>query len=70
MQHGTDPDWHRPAWFQPGGRRLLEETTKSHGRKLSDAFLGGTLAAPFAFYDLFSPFGQRIKASEDSLWEA
>jgi hypothetical protein len=47
MQLGRDPDWHEPAWFQPGGRRLQEQATKSHGRLLSDAFLGGTLAAPF-----------------------
>jgi tetrahydromethanopterin S-methyltransferase subunit G len=70
MRHGSDPDWHRPAWFQAGGRRLQEETHKGHGRKLSDAFLGGTLAAPFAFFDIIMPIGKRIKASDDGFFEA
>ena len=91
MQHGRDPDWYQSVSSQSGGRRLQEETHKSHARKLTDAFLGGTLAAPFgvhddsnvmhprlltswlcivAFADVILPIGKRIRASDESLWEA
>jgi len=70
MLHGTDPEWHRAEWFRPGRRRLEANAQQGHVRMLSEAFLAGTLEAPFAFYDIVLPVGSTVKASEDSYFEA
>ena len=67
---GADPPWHHPKLRHRVRRRMEEEGSVSHVRRLAVAFLEGTIAAPFAFADKMLPNGVITRASEVSLWEA
>ena len=66
---GADPPWHHRSVGERVNRRLDERT---HGkvRRLAEAFLEGTISAPFAFSDTVLPSGTVIEASRVSVWEA
>ena len=66
---GEDPPWHHRSVGERVNRRLDERT---HGklRRLAEAFLEGTISAPFAFSDTVLPSGTVIEGSRVSVWEA
>lgn len=66
---GADPPWHHRSVGQRVARRLDE---REHGklRRLAEAFLEGTISAPFAFSDTVLPSGTVIEGSRVSFWEA
>jgi hypothetical protein len=67
---GADPPWHHPKLRHRVSRRMQEEGSASHVRRLAVAFLEGTIAAPFAFADKMLPNGVITRESEVSFWEA
>tara|TARA_B110000116_G_C16765713_1_gene550728 strand:+ start:6 stop:1082 length:1077 start_codon:yes stop_codon:yes gene_type:complete len=66
---GEDPPWHHRNVGQRVARRLDD---REHGklRRLAEAFLEGTISAPFAFSDTVLPSGTVIEGSRVSFWEA
>jgi hypothetical protein len=66
---GADPPWHHRSVGERVNRRLDE---RKHGklRRLAEAFLEGTISAPFAFSDTVLPSGTVIEGSRVSVWEA
>jgi hypothetical protein len=66
---GADPPWHHRSVGQRVARRLDE---REHGklRRLAEAFLEGTISAPFTFSDTVLPSGTVIEGSRVSVWEA
>lgn len=68
--NGADPPWHHPNIRNRVRRRMEEEGSVSHLRRLAVAFLEGTIAAPFSFADKMLPNGVITPQSEVSLWEA
>lgn len=66
---GEDPPWHHRSVGERVNRRLDE---RKHGklRRLAEAFLEGTISAPFAFSDTVLPSGTVIEGSRVSVWEA
>ena len=69
-QHdGADPPWHAPSVGERVDARLND---REHGRvrRLAEAFLDGTIAAPFSFFDQVVPSGTIMPQSTKSLWEA
>ena len=66
---GADPPWHHRHVGERVNRRLDE---RKHGklRRLAEAFLEGTISAPFAFSDTVLPSGTVIEGSRVSVWEA
>lgn len=69
-QTGADPPWHHPHVSERVRRRLTGTHTQGPLRRLSEAFLEGTLAAPFTFSDTVLPSGTFVEQSRVSLWEA
>ena len=67
---GQDPPWHHQNLRHRVRRRMEEEGSVSHVRRLAVAFLEGTIAAPFSFADKMLPNGVITPQSEVSLWEA
>ena len=66
---GADPPWHE----RTAGRRVARRLDDAqHGtlRRLGEAFLEGTVAAPFAFVDTVLPSGTVVRASRVGFWEA
>ena len=66
---GADPPWHHRSVGERVHRRLDE---RKHGklRRLAEAFLEGTISAPFAFSDTVLPSGTVIEGSRVTVWEA
>jgi hypothetical protein len=66
---GEDPPWHHRSVSERVNRRLDE---RKHGkvRRLAEAFLEGTISAPFAFSDTVLPSGTVVEGSRVSVWEA
>ena len=48
----------------------MDERTHGKLRRLAEAFLEGTISAPFAFSDTVLPSGTVIEGSRVSVWEA
>ena len=82
---GEDPPWHEPRADLRIRRRLYHGGAEDHvpkavaaqtaadpplARRLSEAFVEGTLAAPFAFFDTELPGGQVAPRSKESFWVA
>jgi len=82
---GEDPPWHEPRADVRIRRRLYHGGAEGHvpkavaaqtaadpplARRLSEAFVEGTLAAPFAFFDTELPGGQVAPRSKESFWVA
>ena len=66
---GADPPWHE----RTAGRRVarrLDDARHGRLRRLGEAFLEGTVAAPFAFVDTVLPSGTIVRASRVGFWEA
>ena len=69
-QHdGAEPPWHAPSVGERVDERL-NDREHGHVRRLAEAFLEGTIAAPFAFFDQAVPSGTIMPQSTKSLWEA
>ena len=74
-QQGGDPPWHHSSIHKRVDRRLgtshaMPSDEPRRIRRLAEAFLEGTLAAPFAFVDTVLPSGVFVSQSDVSLWEA
>ena len=76
-ERGADPPWHHAEITHRIDRRLdiedadaLPHDAPRRVRRLAEAFLEGSLAAPFAFVDTVMPSGTYIPQSDVSLWEA
>ena len=74
-QKGGDPPWHYSSIHKRVDRRLgtshaMPADEPRRIRRLAEAFLEGTLAAPFAFVDTVLPSGVFVSQSDVSLWEA
>ena len=76
-ERGADPPWHHAEITHRIDRRLdiedadaLPHDAPRRVRRLAEAFLEGSLAAPFAFADTVMPSGTYIPQSDVSLWEA
>ena len=72
---GTDPPWHHERMVHRIDRRLdirepLAHDSPARLRRLGEALLEGTLAAPFAFVDTVLPSGTYVEQSEESFWKA
>ena len=66
---GQDPVWHHRSVGERVARRLDD---REHGkvRRLAEAFLEGTISAPFAFSDTVMPSGTFMRQSRVSFWDA
>jgi hypothetical protein len=74
-QEDRDPPWHHSSINRRVDRRLGTSSDMAADeprriRRLAEAFLEGTLAAPFAFVDTVLPSGVFVSQSEVSFWEA
>ena len=67
--NGTDPPWHRRTVGERVADRL-DDNQHGRMRRLAEAFLEGTITAPFAFFDQVAPSGTIFPQSTKSLWEA
>ena len=67
--NGTDPPWHRRTVGERVADRL-DDNQHGRVRRLAEAFLEGTITAPFAFFDQVAPSGTIFPQSTKSLWEA
>ena len=82
---GEEPPWHEARTDLRIRRRLYHGGAENHVpkdvkadvatdppllRRLSEAFVEGTLAAPFAFFDTRMPSGQVAPRSKESFWIA
>jgi hypothetical protein len=76
-ERGADPPWHHAEIARRVDRRLGIEDAEAMAhdeprrvRRLAEAFLEGSLAAPFAFVDTVMPSGTFIEQSDVTFWEA
>jgi hypothetical protein len=74
-QEDRDPPWHHSSIRKRVDRRLgtssdMPADEPRRIRRLAEAFLEGTLAAPFAFVDTVLPSGVFVSQSEVTFWEA
>tara|TARA_B110001452_G_scaffold139799_1_gene116175 strand:- start:978 stop:2921 length:1944 start_codon:yes stop_codon:yes gene_type:complete len=77
---GADPPWHEPLLRRRVHRRLFHGSAEAsetstegsplHIRRMAEAFLEGTLAAPYAFSDTVLPTGTVVEQSQESFWKA
>ena len=83
--NGQEPPWHEARTDRRIRRRLYHGGAEDHVpkdvdagvaadppilRRMSEAFVEGTLAAPFAFFDTRLPGGQIAPRSKESFWVA
>ena len=67
-QNGTDPPWHNASLRDRVDHRL--GGAASHARRLGEAIIQGTVAAPFAFADTLLPSGVIMPKSDISFWDS